>query len=194
MSKLKKIAESVLKDHPAQNQVFITEDGQAFFSELSANQHNKRSAFESNPEPFYREGFEPEDTKELEEDLKATKAEKDKLVALVTEVFDATDLTKDAPEVNQETPEVVAKVVSLREAITEKEASYKEVLEVVTRACDLTNDFPEVKVSDEALPVIQQVLGLREELGKAHAELQTLKAAPLDVKDTEEVKEPNTKK
>lgn len=175
MSKLKKIADEILKDHPGENKVIITQDGQGFFNELAATQHHKRNSFKNEPEVFFREGFVPEDTKELEEDLLQTKETNANLEFAIKQVIDAADLDAEDPEVNGQTLQVVAVVVELREKLQSSIATLKEVAESVNRVCDLENDVPDLKLSDEALPIVKAVIQLRTQLAEASNELATLK-------------------
>jgi hypothetical protein len=181
MSNSKKIADEILKDYPKCNKVIVTEDGQAFFVDLDATRHHQRNGFKKEPEVFFREGFEPEDTKELEEDLQITKEANATLGDAIKLVILATDLEADAPEVDGQTPEVVAKVVGLREKLETSQTTFNEVAEAVTRACDLENEVPELTLSDEALPIVKSVIELRAQLSQVSNELATLKALKVEV-------------
>jgi len=67
--KAQDLANQVLTDFPQENAVFITEDNQVFFKELDALNHKKKMDFKEDPQAFFRQGFEPEDTKTLQQDL-----------------------------------------------------------------------------------------------------------------------------
>lgn len=181
MSNSKKIANEILKDYPESNKVIVTEDGQAFFVDLDATRHHQRNGFKKEPKVFFREGFEPEDTKELEEDLQITKEANATLGDAIKLVILATDLEADAPEVDGQTPEVVAKVVGLREKLETSQTTFNEVAEAVNRACDLENEVPELTLSDEALPIVKSIIELRAQLSQVSNELATLKAEKVEV-------------
>lgn len=196
-----KIANEMFVDYPKENVVYITEDGQAFFDELAAKNHAKNRNFE-NPEVFFREGHEPEDKKELEEELLLLKEDYEVAVGQLELIEQVTDLTQVAPQVDTSTSDVVAKVVTLRQQNEvfenekkELEASrdslqsvLTEIVEGVARACDIDNDVPEMTVSDEALPVIKQVLELRAKLADASNQIATLKAKSIEVDNATEEK------
>ena len=195
MSNSKKIADEILKNYPEQNKVIVTQDGQAFFSDLDASHHQKRNGFDSEPEVFFREGFEPEDTKELEEDLWLTKQANETLADAIKEVILATDLEAKLPyEVNGQTPEVVAKVVLLREKLESSQGTLKLLIETISKVCDPENlEVPEEALSDEALPIVKAVVELRAQLNQTTNELATLKANPIEVvKEAKDVKKPAT--
>ena len=182
MSNSKKIADEILKNYPEQNKLIVTQDGQAFFSDLDASHHQKRNGFDSEPEEFFREGFEPEDTKELEEDLQLTKDANATLEQAIKQVIATTNLEADAPEVDGQTPDVVAKVVGLREKLESSEDKFKLLIEIITQVCDPENlEVPEEALSDEALPIVKSVVELRAQLNQVTNELATLKAKPIEV-------------
>lgn len=111
---MKKIANGILADNPEENVVFMTEDGQGFFDPIKANNHANKNEF-SEPEAFYREGYEPEDVRALEEQLGFAQEENETLTVVMAQIEQAVDFTQEAPEVTQETNSVVAAVVQLRE-------------------------------------------------------------------------------
>lgn len=113
-NKNQKRADQILKDHPKENTVFITEDGQPFFLENKAKNHAKANDMDD-PEVFFREGTAPENDKELEEAL----LEAENHIAVQQNVIDqvkqSADLDGDPVEVDNDTDEVVVQVVQLRE-------------------------------------------------------------------------------
>jgi chromosome segregation ATPase len=162
---MKKIALGILADNPEENAVFMTEDGQGFFDPIKANNHANKNEL-SEPEAFYREGCEPEDVRALEEQLGFAQEENETLTDVLTQIEQAVDFTKEAPEVTQESDALVAAVVQLRE----KHEGAIALIDKVIHA--LTDD--EAVVDEKAEPVIVEIMKLRVSLLSAQAEKETL--------------------
>lgn len=183
---MKKIALGILADNLEENVVFMTTDGQGFFDPIKANNHAKKNEFKV-PEAFYRGGFEPEDTLALDEQLGFAQEENETLTSIVDQVAQVVDFTKEAPEVTQESNEVVAAVVQLRE----KHQGAIDLIDNVIVAL-VAN---EIVVDEKAEPVVIEIMKLRVSLKSVtaeketlatslknlQAELDTLKAATVDV-------------
>jgi hypothetical protein len=133
MKSVQEKASQILKENPSENQVFFTEDEQAFFTKLKAYNHNKNRGFDSEPIVFSREGYEPEKQQELQEELQMFKEENQKLSKIIEGVMLASDLSLAIPVIDQETPEAIVAVISLRELIAdfpgEKEKDNSPVVE-----------------------------------------------------------------
>lgn len=151
------LATQILADNPGQNSVYITEDSQAFFNEIDAVNHSKRNDFKNKPEVFFREGFEPEDTKTLQEAHDAAVEKIATLEETLKLIVQAVNLEDAAPEVTSETEDVVAKVVGLRQLTEELKEANAELI-----------------ASNETLE------GEKTELQN---QLDTLKATPFEVKE-----------
>jgi hypothetical protein len=162
---MKKIANSILSDNPGESVVFMTEDGQGFFDLNLATNHANKNEF-ADPEAFYSAGFEPEDTKAIEEQLGFAQEELETLTEVVAQIEQAVDFTKKAPEVTQESDIVVAAVVQLRE----KHVGVIALIDEVTHA--LIAD--EVVVDEKAEPIIVAIMKLRVSLISVQAEKETL--------------------
>lgn len=162
---MKKIANKILQENPEENVVYMTDDGQAFFNETQANNHASKNEF-SEPESFFREGFEPEDTKALEEELALVKEDNETITAVLAEIEQAVDFTQEAPEVTQDSDPVVAAVVQLRE---KHEGSISLLDKVILALVE-----QEAVVDEKAEPVIVEIMKLRVSLLSAQAEKETL--------------------
>lgn len=182
MSTQKK-ANEILKNNLDQNQVFFTEDGQAFFEELKATNHARINKL-GNPLVFFREGFEPEDTKELEQELAYLKEDNNKLSTVLETVNAICDLDHDAPEINDETPTIVVSVITLREAINNEKETIKAIHSLVNETID-AEKIP--VVTDETPEIVGKIILLRETIESLAAENEALKAAATVVVDAETV-------
>ncbi|WP_348814069.1 hypothetical protein [Flavobacterium maritimum] len=169
---MKKLANKILQENPEENVVYMTEDGQAFFNPIQANNHANKNEF-AEPESFFREGFEPEDIKAIEEQLVFAMEENETLITIVGEIEQAVDFTKEAPEVTQESNPVVAAVVQLRE----KHLGAMDLIDKVTVA--LSTDT--VIVDEKEEPVIVEIMKLRVSLSTLQSAFDTLKATPIAV-------------
>lgn len=188
---IKKIAEQTLKEYPGQNEVHITSDGQAFFNLLDATNHASRNNFEA-PKTFFREGHEPEDTKEMEEALELSKEEVHKLKNVLDEVEMSADLNREPVSVNPFTHAVVGTVVSLREAYKKEVDSKIELETDVMQAANLEAEAP--TVTDETPQAVKMVIELRTLYQSVQNELDTLKASSVEVKKEETKETANTAK
>ena len=189
MSTQKK-ANEILKNNLDQNQVFFTKDGQAFFEELKATNHARTNKLED-PVVFFREGFEPEDTKELEQELVYLKEDNKKLSTVLETVNAICDLDKEALEINDETPTIVVGVITLREAISKEKATIEAIHSLVNE----TIDAEEVPVVTDATPeIIGKIILLRETIVSLTLENEALKAAAIVVVDAETVTAKKEKK
>ena len=175
---MKKIANAILEDNQEENVVFMTEDGQGFFDLTKATNHADNNEFDP-PEAFYRAGCEPDDTKALAEQLEFAMEENETLSEVISKIEQAVDFTQDAPEVNQETNEVVASVVQLREKQEGAIALIDKVLVALS--------VDEVVVDQQAEPIIVAIMKLRASLNTTQSELATLKANALEVVQEKEV-------
>jgi chromosome segregation ATPase len=162
---MKKLANKILLDNPDENRVFITEDGQAFFDEIQANNHAVKNEF-SEPEVFFREGFEPEDTKVLEEELAQVKEDNETLTEVLDDIQKAVDFTQDAPEVTQESNIVVAAVVQLRE-------KHQGAIALIDKVI-ISLEAEEAVIDEKAEPIIIEIMKLRVSLKTAQLEKETL--------------------
>lgn len=162
---MKKIANGILADNPEENVVYMAEDNQGFFDKIKANDWCHKNEFEE-PVAFFREGFEPEDTKALEEQLGFAQEEIETLTGVVTQIEQAVDFTQEVPEVTQDSDPVVAAVVQLRE---KHEGSISLLDKVILALVE-----QEAVVDEKAEPVIVEIMKLRVSLLSAQAEKETL--------------------
>ncbi|MDN3621343.1 hypothetical protein QWY81_17885 [Polaribacter undariae] len=126
---LKKIAAELLKDNPEQNKIWMTEDGQGFFSEGHANNNAKTKGLE-NPEVFFRDGHQDEDSKELEEVLLETEETVRELETVIDRVIDVSNIeAEDSMEALEDDHQAVKNVAELRkkyEGAVEQGVIFKE--------------------------------------------------------------------
>ena len=120
--KNQKLANKILAENPKENAVYITEDGQAFFSRIKANNHTASRKFEKDPEVFFRKGFEPTDEKELETSLADALEKLKNAEHFILDIVEASDLEKEPKAIDPETPDVVAQILQLRESLKEVQA------------------------------------------------------------------------
>lgn len=112
---LEQRANALLKAYPTQEKVFFTEDEQAFFVEEDAQAHHSAMEFETEIQVFFREGYEVEDTTNLQAAYEeAVMANEHKDLEL-DKVAGAIDLEKEVPKVDKNTSEVVTAVIAFRE-------------------------------------------------------------------------------
>ncbi len=121
MKKHEKLARQILKDHPEQGEVHITEDGQPFFSGIKARNYAGKNRHDKKPTIFFSSGNEPEDNSDLEAAIEKLKSRNATLEATLEATSNAADLGEDVPELNTESAAEVVAVVELREKIAEAE-------------------------------------------------------------------------
>ena len=145
-------ANKILLANPEQSKVIIVENGQCFFSEVDASNYHSKMKFEKDPEVFFREGDQPEDDLDLQEALQQSKSDKEDLEELVAQITDALDPEVEI-SVNQETPEQVADIVKLREALqseTEKNEELQGELETEKqKSQDLQQELDALKQANQ---------------------------------------------
>lgn len=111
----KEIAEGFLKAYPKENQVFITEDLQGFFSKGSAYNWAKERGFKE-PEVFFREGYSDENVEDLEDQLVASQENEQTLKGILEKVQDVANTDAEQEYTPEEGDhEAVKTVVELRE-------------------------------------------------------------------------------
>ncbi len=108
---LEKLAKQLLKDHPEQNVVFVSESGQAFFNKNAAENHEATRG--EKVFPFFRKGSAPDtEMAETLEEVQEALAERKSVVETVIKV--ATE-DNHGIEVSPATDEAIAEVVQLKE-------------------------------------------------------------------------------
>lgn len=176
-----KIANQVLKEYPGQNEVHITSDGQAFFNEIDARNHSTRNGLE-NTEVFFREGFEPEDTKGLEETLQAAQDEAHQYKTVVDEIEKALNAT-EIPKVDQSTNTTVAAVIGVLEEKAKTLSTLVDLETDVLQAANLELNSPEI--TESTSETVKAVIDLRNLYQESQKELDTLKASSIEVKENQ---------
>jgi len=194
---MKEIAEQFFKEHEGEDIVIITEDGQPFLDKDAAQNWADRNDF-ADPETFYREGTEPEDPKELAEQLAISQEENQDLVLVLDQIENALDFSKECPEVDQKTNSLVAQIVCIRDQSKEKEAFLGKIKEALFA--------PELVSNEAGEELIEGILNLRlslqtaneakkqleESLAAKQTEIDGLKTNSIEVKN-EKVVEPAAK-
>jgi hypothetical protein len=116
---IEKRTNEIFKQHPEANILYVTKDGQIFFSKFKAERNNKNKGFTEDLQEFFREGYTPENGEDLdemeillEETLQENKTLKDANAELVESIkilenvkseFENVSKEKDALQVeNQE--------------------------------------------------------------------------------------------
>lgn len=111
----KQIAEGFLKAYPKENQVFITEDLQGFFSKGSAYNWAKERGFKE-PEVFFREGYSDENVEDLEDQLVASQENEQTLKGILEKVQDVANIdAEEEIQIEEGDHEAVKTVAELRE-------------------------------------------------------------------------------
>lgn len=65
--KIEKRTSEIFKQHSEINTLYVTKDGQIFFSKSKAERNNKNKGFTEDPQEFFREGYTPENGEDLDE-------------------------------------------------------------------------------------------------------------------------------
>lgn len=132
--KLQKVADELFKDNPLENKVWITSDNQGFFKENHAKNNASDKDLED-PEVFFREGYQNEDSQDLEEILQETEEVVKEQEVVINKVLDVSNIEAEAAVgVSDTDHEAVQAVAELR-------AKYEENIEQ-------TNFFKE-EIKDE---------------------------------------------
>ena len=108
-------ANALFEKYPQANKIFISENGQCFFDEKASKDYHGLRGFESEPEVFFREGFEDEGDSDLQEALHKSELARMALTGIVEEITIVCDLDQDYEPANAETDETVTAVIFLRE-------------------------------------------------------------------------------
>lgn len=109
-------ANRILLNHPEEKKVIIVENGQCFFNEADAQNYHHNMKFESEPQTFFREGGDNNDDLDLEEAYEKVLQENEALKHLVEQINEALS-SEETVTVDAHTPEEVANIVQLREAL-----------------------------------------------------------------------------
>lgn len=113
--KLQTKANEILKEHPQKNEVFFTQDEQAFFNKIDAENHHDKQKFKTEIKTFFREGFSPEDNDNIEEDYLEALEAKQALSEIITTVKWVANTENKYEPATKETDETVTAVIALRE-------------------------------------------------------------------------------
>lgn len=141
-------AAKILADHPEENKVIIVENGQCFFNDKAAQDYHDKSGFETEPKVFFREGFEPEDDSDLAEAYEQVQQENEDLKKLVEQINEALD-PDVAITVDKDTPEEVANIVQLREALDAETETNKNLQENLAALKEAIKDNQETDNKQE---------------------------------------------
>lgn len=116
-----KKANTLFLQYPNENKVYISENGQCFFDEKAAKNYHEVKGFETEPEVFFREGFEDEDDTDVQEALHKSELERLNQAATLEEIAAVCDLDQEYTPANAETDETLTAVISLREKLAGKD-------------------------------------------------------------------------
>lgn len=125
--KFQEKANALFEKYPEANKIFISENGQCFFEEKAAKDYHGLRGFESQPEVFFREGFEDEDDSDLQAALHNSELARKVLEGIIEDVAAVCDLDQDYEPANADTDETVTAVISLREKYAEKDRLLTEM-------------------------------------------------------------------
>lgn len=145
-----KKANALFEQYPAEKKVIITENGQCFFDENAAKNYHDLKGFDSDPETFFREGFEDEDDSDLEEAFENAKMAKLELTAIVEEIGIVADLEQTYDPATADTDETLTSVIALREKY---EATNQMLIEAnieIERLSSVSSENEDLKTQLEA--------------------------------------------
>lgn len=110
---LNKVAETLFKAYPEKIKVFITSDGQGFWTENPAINHANKNKLEY--KAFFREGYQVEDNSDVEDLLISSEEKVRTLETVLDTIQDVANVeVEDAIEVDENTHEAVKATVELR--------------------------------------------------------------------------------
>lgn len=127
MTKNEKLAKELLAKNTEENKVVITEDGQAFFSDVYAMRHHTDNGFEAEPQVFFREGYEGENVEGLEKALHLAEQAKTALEETLTAINIVADTEQEYEPATQETDDTLTAVIALRERYEQALAGNSEL-------------------------------------------------------------------
>tara|TARA_R110002051_G_scaffold297564_2_gene363977 strand:+ start:33294 stop:33824 length:531 start_codon:yes stop_codon:yes gene_type:complete len=171
MKKLEKTAQEILAKNPEQNAVYMTEDGQAFFSKDARNNHAKERKLEV--ADFFRNGVATDE--ETADAIKALEVKTEEVAAataaleIIEKIFTDEEVT---PEVTPDTHAVVALAVGVKEQLAEakeqinlrnerqEEALEEATIKIKTLEVDLSTALADNKKMAEDLKNAQKELAV----------------------------------
>lgn len=155
----KQIAEGYLKEHPNQNQVFITEDGQGFFSKGSAQNWANERKFEE-PEVFFRDGYSDESVENLEDQLGASQENEKALKGILEKVQDLANIdAEEEIQIEEGDHEAVKTVAELRDKYNTNVDNLAVAQEQITSLQDFQSKVAEL-VKDDNTKLAKAVIAL----------------------------------
>lgn len=119
--KFQEKANALFLQYPTENKVFISENGQCFFDEKAAKDYHELKGFETDPQVFFREGFEDEDDSDLQEALHKSELERLNQRSTLEEIEAVCDLDQEYTPANADTDPVLTAVIALREKLHGKD-------------------------------------------------------------------------
>ena len=183
-----KLAKKILAENTDQEAVYITEDGQAFFSKNKAVNHCYNRKFEEEPEAFFREGFEPQDDKDLQEAFTELYEKTEVQDQILARVNAALDMSQEAEEITDDTPDMLAGILAMREQVEKQNDDYAEAIKekdlAVKKISELESDLKKAN---------KDLDSSNKEAEKLSAELSKLKETPV-VATEEKATKKTTKK
>jgi len=145
---LKEVAESLFKAYPDKVKVFVTSDGQGFFSKNHAENHATKNKLEA--QEFFREGYQVEDNSEMEDLLVAAEEKVREYETTLDKVQDVANVeAEDAIEVTDTDHEAVKAVHELRKLHQENVSKLADAATVVNSHNELTAKLAELVSKDE---------------------------------------------
>ncbi len=146
-----KKANALLEKHPEEKKVIIVENGISFFDEGAAKEYHKNMKFDSDPEVFFRDGYEDEDDSDLQESLHNATLKNQSLEAVLEEVATVADLESEYEPVTAETNETVTLVIIIREKLAETEQKLIEANTQLENLQKVSEENESLKTQNEAL-------------------------------------------
>lgn len=129
-------ANEIFKEHPQKNEVFFTEDGQAFFNKADAINHHNKQEFETEIKTFFREGFSPADNEDFEKAWAEAIEVNEAFSEVITTVKWVANTENEYEPATKETDETVTAVIALRE---DNDRLIQENKELILRIEELEN-------------------------------------------------------
>lgn len=145
---LKTVADSLFKDYPDKVKVYVTSDGQGFFSKNHAENHIIKNKLDG--QEFFRDGYQVEDNSEIEDLLIKAEEQIRTHETTLNKIQDVANVEAEEPiEVSETDHEAVKAVQELRTQYQNNVARLSEASEVVKAHNDLTAQLAELVKKDE---------------------------------------------
>ncbi|KFF13113.1 hypothetical protein IW15_10140 [Chryseobacterium soli] len=174
--KFQEKANALFEKYPQENKIFISENGQCFFDEKASKDYHGLKEFDSEPEVFFREGFEDEDDSDLQETLHQSELARMALTGIVEEIAIVCDLDQDYEPANTETDETLTSVIILREKyvitqkqLTEANAKLEELSGLAAENENLQQQLEAANKQIEAFGTTNNTIKTRKNASQTHS-------------------------